>query len=281
MIKSFFKSASVFAFCAIVTNTPLLAQKAEELIRKAKAFTQEGETYKAFALLNQAVQMEPNNYKCYQERSVYYMVVVNDKEKALADINKAVALNKSNPVESLKMRADILLRLDKKALALLDFDKIVYLNPRDTMAYVFRANIKSSFKKDYAGAIADIEKALSLDSLNIMAVSGLSSIYLDMEKYDLATTQLKRLVKLEPDSEFHYNNLAYAEMKNGDLQNALTHVDKSLNINPYYNAALDTRADIRLRLGDFENGCKDFMRYLLSLEGGLSEGCQACRQKCK
>ncbi len=126
-----------------------------ENMAQAEAWMREGkwaEAYQAFA-------------KWQHPEALLYQTIcltrLQKPEEALACINRALELQPQE-ADFLSERGVVYLHMKKHALALLDFDAAVHLQPDRPYRYASRAFLKEA-AGDLQGAVKDYEKALALD----------------------------------------------------------------------------------------------------------------------
>ncbi len=73
---------------------------------------------------------------------------------------------------------------------------------------------------DKAGAIAQLEEAIALDSSFAIGHGMLAKLYADVAEADKAIAHAKRVVELEPDDAFSYTALSVIYVRCGKIPEA-------------------------------------------------------------
>lgn len=189
----------------------------------------------ALVFLKKEIAQNPKEGKAY-----YYLALINvEKEtysQGLTQVN--LALTNLNPSDTLvayawKLKGDIYNHLDDLEKFEASYVKAIDINPNEIAFYYGRAYGYVGFKQ-YAKAIADLNKILALDEGNIRARNLMANIYLSQEKFDEVIKVSDRIIKLDPTFALAYDDRAYAYYKLGkydlaiiDSYTALTQEDKS------------------------------------------------------
>jgi tetratricopeptide (TPR) repeat protein len=124
-------------------------------VYRGMAYAQKGESQKAFAEYETALQLDPKNGGAYFQRALL--------KSNLADIDGAIP----------------------------DYDKVLELNPSDASAYRNRG-ILYYRKREYARALADHEKSISLGNTTSQAYHSRGLTYEALGKRDLAIADYRR-----------------------------------------------------------------------------------------
>jgi tetratricopeptide (TPR) repeat protein len=98
--------------------------------------------------------------------------------------------------------------------ALADINEFIRLNPKFALAYVLRGDIKDDMK-DPQGAIADYTKAISLDSKQYLAHYNRAITYTNLEKFPEAIADYKKAIAIKPDYAPAYRNLGLLKFMTG------------------------------------------------------------------
>ncbi|MEO5774331.1 MAG: DUF3857 domain-containing protein [Sphingomicrobium sp.] len=210
---------------------------------------------------------------------------LNRNDEALAELNRALE-QKPNDSKSRKMRASLNAQLGQLDQALSDYNVLIKEKPSVAL-YLGRASIRSSVE-----AKSDIEAALRLDPQSSAALIARSKSSIDGGDFKQATRDLATLEKKEPDNRVipvlrrqlflkqgrreEALSLADADInKYGDataynercwfkatanmaLDTALADCNKALQLAPNTPAMLDSRAFVKLRMGETDAAIADY-----------------------
>ncbi|HTK10403.1 MAG TPA: tetratricopeptide repeat protein [Ktedonobacteraceae bacterium] len=107
----------------------------------------------------------------------------------------------------------------------------VYTPAASVFYYVFRGN-EYLQQHDYTRAMADFEQALSLDSQNASAWSGLGHVYLRQGDRAHAIEQFTRAIAYDPRNGAHYGSRGIAYFRQGNYTLALADFDRAIALDP-------------------------------------------------
>lgn len=133
------------------------------------------------------------------------LIEKKDYERAIASLDKSIALKPIPP--ALLHRANAKLFLTRYDDAMTDFNTLLRLDPKTTVAYQNRAvcHLNSGRLGD---ALSDCNSALDLASANPALLMNRSAVYLQLEELELAEHDLRAALRLSPESVKFRNMLA-------------------------------------------------------------------------
>ncbi len=105
------------------------------------------------------------------------------------------------------------------------------LAPADPMPLIGIGMARAA-NHDPIGALVFYKKAVALDSLNVVSLNLLFSMYLRLGHHDLARAALDRALRADPVNETTLLNMAYLELSGGRPSLALTWAAKALDAHP-------------------------------------------------
>ncbi|PSB57447.1 tetratricopeptide repeat-containing S1 family peptidase [Chamaesiphon polymorphus] len=149
---------------------------------------------------NQAIALNPNFARAYNNRGLLKKNQLNDAQGALADYNQAIALN---PNFALAHYNRAILKEDKlndAQGALTDYNQAIALDPKFAVAYYNRANLKTIKLNDAQGALADYNQAIALKPNFALAYNNRANL----KTYDLnddrgALADYDQAIALDPN----------------------------------------------------------------------------------
>ncbi len=155
-----------------------------------------------------------------------------------------------------------------------DFDRgIAVLNeattilPRDPAVYNQRANIYRD-KGDYASALADINKSITLinnDPYRASAYNNRALIWKIMGEYDKSVADFSVAIKLMPKNPKYYANRGDGWRLSGNLERALQDQDRAIELyagGPGVSLGLTLRGETLRYMGEYERALSDFNQAL-------------------
>jgi tetratricopeptide (TPR) repeat protein len=117
-------------------------------------------------------------------------------DEALKDYAQLIDVLHTKDAEIHRMRGEIYAQQKNYPFAIRDFNKALALKRDDIPTLLARANANyAQGKTKYAAAEIDFKKVLTLDANNAAAARGLSKIYFEQEKWQLAVDQLTVVIK--------------------------------------------------------------------------------------
>lgn len=227
-------------------------------------FRHEKNFSKALELFNEAVELNPNDYRGYDGRGTVYDDL-NKYGQALNDLNKAVELN-TKSFEAYNNRGAIYSNLKEYDKAIADYNKAIELNQNYYWAYSNRGDVYRKLKQ-YDKAISDHNKAIELDSNYYYAYNNRGLTYLDLQQYDKAISDFNKAIELDKD---HYNQrqnrywiynnrgITYKNLK--QYKKAIADFTKCIEINSKFMWAYVNRAKCYQELGENKKANADFAK---------------------
>jgi tetratricopeptide (TPR) repeat protein len=211
----------------------------------------------ALASFDRALAVQPSHVKALNNRGST-LHGLNRPDEALASYDKALAIQPSY-AEAFYNRGIVLRELNCPAEALASFDKALAIRPD----YVDALNNRGVVLRDLNRpdeALASYDKVLAIPSGagHAEALYNRGATLQDLRRLDEALASYGRAVSLRPDYVEALNNrgIVLADMKR--LAEALASYDRALEIKPDFAEAYMNRSGLRLLMGDFEPGWKDF-----------------------
>lgn len=187
-------------------------------------FLKQKQTEKALADFNKAIAIQPNFQLPYINRGNIYFRK-NDNEKALADYNKALQFDAKNE-EAYCNRGGIYVRQKKYDLAEQDFRKAIELAPLYADPY-YNRGVMYSQRKEFAVAINDYTKYLNLKPNNVQVLNWRGIAFQNLKQSEKAAADFTKAINLESkNGEYYFNrSVAYRSLgktveAENDLQNA-------------------------------------------------------------
>ncbi|MFA9202155.1 MAG: hypothetical protein ACEQSC_01225 [Candidatus Nanopelagicaceae bacterium] len=125
--------------------------------------------------------------------------------------------------------------------------------------YYFRLGVQKAIKKDYRGALSDINRAIQLDPNFSYAHNASGAIKVEINDLRGALSDINRAIQLNPNLSSAYNNRAVLKaVKLNDLQGGLVDFNRAIQLNPKYSGAYVLRGNLKYeRLNDRAGGIAD------------------------
>lgn len=178
-----------------------------------------------------------------------------DTIKALADFDKAVELDKYMP-NSYSMRGLLYYNTREYDKALADFDEAIKLDPTLTGNYINRGLVKYS-KNDLRGAMADYDKVIQLDENNIIARFNRGLLRTQVGDNNNAIEDFDKVISSEPNNFMALYNRALLKYNINDYKGALADLNSVLEEYPEFYQGFYFRSMIKRSLNDIAGSNRD------------------------
>lgn len=167
------------------------------LNRHGEIVAQSGTEDAALADFEEAVQLDPTNWRPVHNRGISFAQQGKLKE-AGQDFDTALELKKDNP-DLWFNRAELKAQLGDLAGAILDYNQAVKLRPKDPGFLISRGHAYYQ-QRNYRAALADYSQALKLDKKNAMARTYRADLYVELVRFDEAAVDYQAAI--DADAEY-------------------------------------------------------------------------------
>lgn len=182
-----------------------------------------------------------------------------DTIKAIADIDTCLSLSR-NLSSAFVMRAQINMTYRKDyALALKDMDEAIKLEPNYAGYFINRAYMKYNLD-DYFGAMSDYDYAVGLEPTNVTAHFNRGLLLTEVSENNKAIEDFSYVLRSEPDNFLARYNRALLYSKTGQYRQAISDYDIVLERYPNFEAGLFARSECKRKIGDMAGGERDYNR---------------------
>ncbi len=172
----------------------------------------------ALADFDKAINLAPDKALYYQGRALTYHNLKNT-DAEIADYKKVLTIDPKNVVVQTYLNSVYKNAGDTNNM-FAGYDMAIKNNPNDKQAYVSRGNAKIKAKQ-YADAILDFEKVITIDHDYIPAYLGKARVYLALNQKQNAIDAIKPALKIQPaDLTVYYMR--------GDVERQLNMVNEAL-----------------------------------------------------
>lgn len=213
------------------------------------------------AAANQALVAgaEPADAQGYGRRGAAFLAR-GDTDRALADLDKAVALAPKDP-RYLVQRAQARLAAHRPVVAMGDVDAALTLDPANADARIVRARMRWQ-GEDEAGALADLDTAAKALPAEAPEHLQLGELYLGADRFDPAVEQLDLWVRYHSEDArlgAALNGRCWARALAGkELDRALADCNRAVGLYPNSAEVRDSRGLVRLRRGEYARAIADY-----------------------
>ncbi|MDL2222335.1 tetratricopeptide repeat protein [Parabacteroides sp. OttesenSCG-928-N08] len=153
-----------------------------------------------------------------------------DPEGAIADLSRALELNEEYMEASL-LRAEVLLSLKQGNEALSDVERVLEMMPDEEIAYLLRGRIHEQLQ-DWEAAAHDYQQVIALNPFNRDGWLMLGQLLIHQEKHDEAITHFDEAIEIEPAFAEAFAGRAAAKQKKGDHAGAEADRKRAEELNP-------------------------------------------------
>ncbi|MEG3440187.1 tetratricopeptide repeat protein [Pannus brasiliensis CCIBt3594] len=195
---------------------------------------------RALKAINRAIEIAPRS-SWYSNRGSLYGAW-KKWDLALADYNKALALNPNN-ARAYMNRADVYKERKEWDLALADYNRAIEIDSNFSGAYAKRGMFYMAWKK-WDLALADYNRAVSIDPDNPLFYIPRGIFYYLQGKNELAIADLARAIDSYSDQSFAYilRGSAYVALKKWDL--ALADFNRAIELDPSFALGYGSRGGL-------------------------------------
>ncbi len=215
----------------------------------------------AVADLQHVLSQDPTNTRV-AEAAVRQLVDLNRVTEALELMTKTI---EAKPSEGLYRLRAILYRMEgKEEEALADLNKALALQPQDSHSLLQRAEI-SLFRKDIKSAKRDLKAAVDLDqgiASGDQAIFVRCLIAVEEGRMADAINDMKELVSRDPENEARRIQLANLYLQDDRPRKAIESYTAILDRNPNNASVLRSRGDALLSVGDHPSAIADYERAI-------------------
>ena len=187
---------------------------------------------------------------------------MKDSNGAAAVAERAKREHPEHP-DALAAEANYLYRSRELDKALSAYSQVLTLRPDDVPSLYRRALLRRD-RRDYQGALSDLNKILSVNPGYINALSERADLKLtDLNDSQGALADSNRAIEADPKHARAWAVRGHYKEKARNYQGALADYSQALDISPKYVWVLRQRADLKIRdLNDAQGGIVDYSRAL-------------------
>ncbi|TRU72406.1 MAG: tetratricopeptide repeat protein [Microcystis viridis Mv_BB_P_19951000_S69] len=184
---------------------------------------------KAIDSFEQAIKISTRNPNYYHHLSVV-LQDVKQYDRALEAINRAIEIAPRSGWYS--NRGNIYKDQKKWDLALADYNKALTLNPNNPRAYMARADVYEE-RKEWDLALADYNRAIEIDANFAAAYGSRGVFYQTRKQWDLALADYNKAITIDPNDPNSYGMRGIFYIFQSEEELAIADLTKEIEINPY------------------------------------------------
>jgi len=210
----------------------------------------------------EAIARTPRNALCYNNRGTYYGNELRDHEAALKDFNKAVELNPKYMV-AIANRGVTRGSLGQKEEAIADLQRALAINPNSPNPdFILRIADLRYVLNDFTGSIADYNRLLAMDKLYPRIYSKRAGSEAMLGQAEQALQDADKALNVDPKDEEAYNSRGLANRLLGRLDQAVNDFSLAVHIKEDYSRPYNNRATVYLARGQPERAIEDFTKAI-------------------
>jgi len=217
---------------------------AADFFLKANVALKQNNYTEAIRLYDEAIAKNPDFPDAYLNKGITLMKIgrITDAREILTQaINLDPTLVQANLV-----RSESSIRLGDFRSAEEDLKKISKDYVDSSRYFLIHGNLMDASGRS-SEALADFDKAISLDSKNVEAFVNRGAVYYKLRSYPLAKEDFVAAIKLNPAQPEALNNLGLIATNNREWKNAIFYFDRILNSNPADPLALNNKGYVLIQ----------------------------------
>ena len=197
-----------------------------------------GRDQEALMSLDKALSIEPDNVLALNNRG-HVLWRMKRSEEALASLDRALAIN-SDYSDALVNRGNTLVDLSRLEEALVSYDRALAINPHDAPTLNNRGNVLWGLNRRDE-ALQSYDKALALDPNDLSALKDRGTALLDLNRGEEALASFDRALEIKPGDIYLVFKRGGALVNLNRYEEALDCFDQAFAVNPDDADALDDR----------------------------------------
>jgi tetratricopeptide (TPR) repeat protein len=237
-----------------------------------------GSSDKAVKDFSSAIKLKPDSASLYYSRAIAYSanakISSNQKDLMIKDLTKAITLSGGNP-NYYKTRGYFYFYYKGEfAKAVIDLEKVISLNPNDDDIYyklgeIYSTTLIKNPILNYEKAIGYYGKAVKMKPKEIRYYEARAYIFEQVKKYKEAIADYSTLIELQPN-ERNYQKRAEIYFKGDDYKNAVKDFTKAIELLNDFYYLYEKRGEAFLKLKLYDDALKDFDHIV---KYGKSDAC--------
>lgn len=218
-----------------------------------------GKLQKTIQSLEKAIALDPENTEAYLKMAEMSLVV-RDYKKTLAYIDKALQVDELESKGYL-LRGVVMIENGDTLRGVRNFQKAIDVNQDYFEAHLQLGILYADKKSDLA--IDYFNNALNIKPGNIDVMYFLAMYYQETENYEKAIQMYNSMLDIDPGFYIAFYNIGYINLVyNNDFPTAIEYFTKAIDIKPDYAEAYYNRGFAYELMKDVENSQKDYQKTL-------------------
>jgi Flp pilus assembly protein TadD len=205
-------------------------KNAEAYALRGDVYMQQSQVVPARADYDQAIMLDPKNAQFYYKRALSFEHTPGfSQEATIADYTRVLELEPNNE-KVLRERGYLYSVTGKPAEAVADFEALLKINSNDAQIYYWigRAHAKTNADQ----ALADFAKYLTLKPDDPYGYGERATIYESRAQWSLALAEYNQVIKLIPNEVYGYGNRAMIYLQLKRYPEAIADFTKAIELKP-------------------------------------------------
>ena len=196
---------------------------------RAELYLQTGRRDEALSEANALIETDPNESQPHQLKSQLY-AIESEWGTALDSISAAINIQ-PDAYDYYLQRSTIYEHLDRDEEALADLDKAVSLSADNDIAFNNRCWFRATRLMELKKALADCDRALEINPYSAAAHDSRALVFLQQDKLPEAIESYDAALRLSPDMPVALFGRGVARLRNGDDEGRAD-IDKAIALKP-------------------------------------------------
>ncbi|MEM7375266.1 MAG: tetratricopeptide repeat protein [Bacteroidota bacterium] len=219
---------------------------------------------------NQALRLDRDNISALIGRGILYHKQ-EGYQRALADFGRVLKMNPGWAPVYLS-RAETFISIHRFRDAMNDYNKAIQLRPGYAQAYYGRACLRES-RGDLQNALADIVEALDANPGYIEALLFRGDVYTKRSEWEQALEAYSEVLKQQRSANA-FHKRAYVYQRMGQIDKALTDLNRAVDLRPTLETAWFDRGLIHQAAQRYDQALADFDQVLRLQPGNSKAFCR-------
>lgn len=231
-------------------------QNAEAFALRGDVYMQQTQILLARADYDQAIKLNPKNAQFYYKRALSFEHTPGfSQELTIADLTRVLELEPNNE-KVLRERGYLYSVTDKAAAAVADFEAVLKLNPNDAQIYYWLGRARAKTNADQA--LADFTKYLALKPDDPYAYGERATIYESRAQWNLALAEYNQVIKIIPNEVYGYGNrgILYLQLKR--YPESIADLTKAIELKPGESSGYSQRGKTYEIWGKYDLAVEDY-----------------------
>lgn len=227
--------------------------KLDQLFQEAQDLLDEGKYTESIQLINQMIEINPDDYQNYFNKALalYYQ---NNYTEAEATFQKAIDI-----------KPDFDQAMAFKALCMTPEDALIYLNQElesqpELIELYFMKGVTLSELEKHSEAIETYQEGLQYGLTREDIIKPVAENYYAQENYTESKKLYTEILENNPEDPVSWVMLAESEASLKEYTSALSHIEKAIRLDPELDVAYFTKGNLLYTQDQLEEALKNYIQ---------------------